>query len=228
MATDRQIAANRLNAQASTGPSTENGKRRSRRNALRHGLTAESVVTAFEDEASYKKFEKIVIADYAPESAIERGLVVRLASLLWRLRRAVAIESGLFQIQGQIIRDRRLTNKHDNPDDPLKVFYDLLRQHSRDQASDVTKESVDGLSKERAAGAIDPAEIAVCFLRLDNHNEGMLDLVGRYETRLWRQLAQTILVIESMRRRSPLYQNRHRPGSPRAGRFPTVNWRAST
>ncbi len=108
MATERQIAANRLNAQYSTGPRTENGKRRSRRNAFRHGLTAESVVTVFEDEADYKKFENTIIADYAPESAIERGLVVRLASLLWRLRRAVAIESSLFQIQGQIVRDRRL------------------------------------------------------------------------------------------------------------------------
>ena len=95
MATDRQIAANRLNAKKSTGPRTENGKRRSRRNAFRHGLTAESVITVLEDEAAYRKFEKIVLHDYAPETAIERALVVRLASLLWRLRRAVAIETGL-------------------------------------------------------------------------------------------------------------------------------------
>ena len=92
MATDKQIAANRENAKKSTGPRTEPGKRRSRRNAYRHGLTAESVITVLEDEAAYKKFENKIIADYTPKSAIERALVVRLASLLWRLRRAVAIE----------------------------------------------------------------------------------------------------------------------------------------
>src|SRR4051812_12248172 len=104
MATERQIAANRCNAQSSTGPSTAAGKRRSRRNALRHGLTAESVITALEDERAYKRFEAIVIHDHGPETAVERALVARLASLLWRLRRAVAIETGLFAIQAQVLR----------------------------------------------------------------------------------------------------------------------------
>jgi hypothetical protein len=40
----RQFQANRLNALKSTGPRTEEGKRTSRRNALRHGLTADTVI----------------------------------------------------------------------------------------------------------------------------------------------------------------------------------------
>ena len=40
MASDRQRAANRRNAQRSTGPRSAAGKRASRQNALRHGLTA--------------------------------------------------------------------------------------------------------------------------------------------------------------------------------------------
>jgi hypothetical protein len=39
MATERQIAANRANAKKSTGPKTAVGKRRSSRNAFRHGLS---------------------------------------------------------------------------------------------------------------------------------------------------------------------------------------------
>jgi hypothetical protein len=40
----RQWAANRENPQKSTGLRTDEAKRRTRRNALRHGLTAETVV----------------------------------------------------------------------------------------------------------------------------------------------------------------------------------------
>ena len=95
----RQIAANRRNASKSTGPTTEEGKQRSRCNALRHGLTAETVIAALEDADDYTAFEGAIAADYDAQSAVERELVLRLAGLLWRLRRATSIETGLFDIQ---------------------------------------------------------------------------------------------------------------------------------
>ena len=54
MATEKQIIANQQNALHSTGPRTDSGKRRSRRNAIRHGLTAETIIDALEDPADYK------------------------------------------------------------------------------------------------------------------------------------------------------------------------------
>jgi hypothetical protein len=99
MSTLRQIGANRRNALLSTGPVTEDGKRRSRQNAVRHGLTAETVIDSLEDAEDYAAFEMSVTADYDPQSAVERELILRLASLLWRLRRATAIETGLFKIR---------------------------------------------------------------------------------------------------------------------------------
>src|SRR6478752_1788490 len=99
MTTFRQIEANRRNALKSTGPITEKGKRRSRRNAVRHGLTAETVIGALEDAEDYQAFEATIVADYDAQSAVERELVLRLASLLWRLRRATKMETGLFEIQ---------------------------------------------------------------------------------------------------------------------------------
>src|ERR1700744_4862244 len=101
MTSVRQIEANRRNARLSTGPVTEAGKRRSRQNAVRHGLTAETVIVALEDADDYAAFEMAVTADYDAPSAVERELVLRLASLLWRLRRATVIESGLFEIQAR-------------------------------------------------------------------------------------------------------------------------------
>jgi hypothetical protein len=96
MTSFRQIEANRRNARKSTGPTTEQGKQRSRRNAVRHGLTAETVIGALEDAEDYRTFEATVAADYDAQSAVERELVLRLASLLWRLRRATTMETGLF------------------------------------------------------------------------------------------------------------------------------------
>jgi hypothetical protein len=68
----RQWQANRLNALKSTGPRTDEGKRISRRNALRHGLTAETVIDALEDSEDYRGFEASIIADYDAEMAVER------------------------------------------------------------------------------------------------------------------------------------------------------------
>src|SRR6516225_9979628 len=92
MTSFRQIAANRRNASKSTGPTTEEGKQRSRCNALRHGLTAETVIATLEDADDYTAFEGAIAADYDAQSAVERELVLRLAGLLWRLRRATSIE----------------------------------------------------------------------------------------------------------------------------------------
>src|SRR6186713_1423563 len=101
MTSFRQIQANRRNALKSTGPTSEEGKQQSRRNAVRHGLTAETVIGALEDAEDYNAFEAAITADYDAQSAVERELVLRLASLLWRLRRATTIETGLFDIQAR-------------------------------------------------------------------------------------------------------------------------------
>jgi hypothetical protein len=79
------------------------GKQRSRRNAVRHGLTAETVIGVLEDAEDYKAFEEAISADYDAQSAVEceRELVLRLASVLWRLRRATAMETGLFEVQAK-------------------------------------------------------------------------------------------------------------------------------
>ena len=72
----RQIEANRRNALRSTGPKTDDGKQHASRNAVRHGLTAETVITPLEDPEDYKAFEQAVTADYEAETAVERELVL--------------------------------------------------------------------------------------------------------------------------------------------------------
>src|SRR6478672_3383116 len=98
MSSFRKIEANRRNSVKSTGPRTVAGKQRSRCNALRHGLTAETVIGALKDAEDHKALEQAVIADYDAQSAVERELVLRLASLLWRLRRAIRLTPPTMQM----------------------------------------------------------------------------------------------------------------------------------
>ena len=121
MTSFRQIEANRRNAHKSTGPNTEEGKQRSRCNAVRHGLTAETVIGALEDAEDYKAFEAAIIADYDAQSAVERELVLRLASLLWRLRRATTMETGLFEIQADYLREFR-QGRQTEPKSPELIY----------------------------------------------------------------------------------------------------------
>ena len=122
----RQIEANRRNSLRSTGPKTNNGKQRASQNAVRHGLTAETVITPLEDPEDYKAFEQAVTADYEAETALERELVLRLASLLWRLRRATSIETGLLKIPSEIHYDPRATPQSDPSHDCGVTVFPLV------------------------------------------------------------------------------------------------------
>jgi hypothetical protein len=81
MTSFRQIRGKRRNALKSTGPKTDAGKRRSRRNAVWHGLTAETVVVALEDIEDYQAFEAAVALDYDARNghAARAGAAARIA-----------------------------------------------------------------------------------------------------------------------------------------------------
>src|SRR5688572_25105653 len=105
MTSFKQMAANRLNARKSTGPRTAWGKQRSRLNALRHGLTADTVIAALECATDYRALEDSLLAEHNPRTATERELVLRLASVVWRLRRSTSIETGLFAIEAELMKE---------------------------------------------------------------------------------------------------------------------------
>jgi hypothetical protein len=93
-----RAAINRENAQKSTGPKTEAGKQKSSLNALRHGLTGQTVVLPSEDLAAYERFTQNFHDDFKPSGALEIQLVQSLASQAWRLNRAEALETNLLTL----------------------------------------------------------------------------------------------------------------------------------
>jgi hypothetical protein len=64
--TEQQLAANRANAEHSTGPNTPGGKKRSSQNALRHGITAQTTIMTDEDRIKHDEFCANMMADLAP------------------------------------------------------------------------------------------------------------------------------------------------------------------
>ena len=200
MATEKQILANQQNAKHSTGPRTESGKRRSRRNAVRHGLAAETVIDTLEDAADYRAFERAIKSDYSPQTAIESQLVSRLASLLWRLRRAVIVESGLLNMQAETIQRPYARPSRERDVDRLSIFHeflhssDLEKPRNRQQGG---KEDI-GIHPIAVETNLTNTNITRSFLRLTNLDNQVFERLGRYETTLWRQTAQILLLLSAI------------------------------
>jgi hypothetical protein len=96
MISEKQLEANRRNAQSSTGPTTEKGKRNSSHNAVRHGFTGQVVILTPEDREAHDKFCAGIIADLKPESAVEQQLAQSISEDFWRGNRLRATENNIF------------------------------------------------------------------------------------------------------------------------------------
>src|ERR1700686_2206302 len=95
MATAAQMAANAANAQHSTGPATETGKTVSSRNALKHGLTAQTILLPGEDEAAYRQLCSEMFDFWSPACVPETQLVQNLCDTQWRMNRCSRLEAAV-------------------------------------------------------------------------------------------------------------------------------------
>jgi hypothetical protein len=101
--TEKQIAANRLNAAKSTGPVSPSGKAIAARNSLKHSLLAkEIVVDAGEGAESQEQFDALLldlVDQFAPVGFLEEMLVEKIAVACWRSRRVHRYEVGLIRLK---------------------------------------------------------------------------------------------------------------------------------
>jgi hypothetical protein len=96
--TDKQLAANRANALASTGPRTPAGIAQSRWNALKHGALSKAVIPPalerFEPRPAFDELFDVLREELAPATALEEMLVERIATSYWRLARLLRAEAA--------------------------------------------------------------------------------------------------------------------------------------
>jgi hypothetical protein len=130
MATAKQIRANQKNSQKSTGPKTETGKASSSRNATKHGLYAVDIIVNSpylkEDPAEYDALVAGLIDDLKPQGAFQQQLVVKIATCLWRQRRAINAETAWINRQ---LRHNNLFPSYDYPDleeEDVEITQELL------------------------------------------------------------------------------------------------------
>src|ERR1700744_2058428 len=111
---EKQLEANRRNAQRSTGPRTEEGKKISALNARRHNLTGQGTAMTDADRIMHDAFSASIVESLAPEGAMETQLAQRIATDSWRLNRASAVEDNLFALGHNDKSDEVETPDSDN------------------------------------------------------------------------------------------------------------------
>jgi hypothetical protein len=99
MASQSQINANRRNAKKSTGPKTPEGKAKSRRNGLQHGLTAKTCMLADEDPDALVDLLEEIREKFNPQDTDEDFLIERMAKARFKYNRIMPIEAAIFNLR---------------------------------------------------------------------------------------------------------------------------------
>ena len=98
MISDKQLAANRANANFSTGPLTPEGKARTRYNAVTHALTGQLTIVAPSEHSAFTGLSDRLTADLKPSGEQELQIAARIVRDTWRLHRAAAHEENIFAL----------------------------------------------------------------------------------------------------------------------------------
>jgi len=131
MNSPRKIEANRRNARFSTGPKSSSGRARARRNALKSGIYAKTVLLPSENPAAYTALRIQVFERYEPKGPIEDGLVELIIADLWRLDRLLRIENEFICLTQST---RACRSKASESPKSIGAFLDELRAQPKRRA----------------------------------------------------------------------------------------------
>jgi hypothetical protein len=116
---ESQLAANRANAKLSTGPTSLEGKQRSRMNAGRHHLTGQVACLPDEDRDEFDRFCAAIVDDYHAEGPIETQLAQSIAEDFWRLNRGRNWETNMLAMGHFNGASDRVNSGHPELDDAM-------------------------------------------------------------------------------------------------------------
>lgn len=199
MISNKQLAANRLNAQKSTGPKTEEGKAVSRLNSLRHGLLAQDVVLPGENESAFDALYEQLREEFSPQGELEFCLVERIATSCWRLRRIGKVEVGIFEMQRSEADLQRAKSVERLSFDSDNLFgSQKARNAARDEKS--YQESLLRAEEVENSQQGDALTIGLAFIK-DSREINAFSKLSRYEVAIERSLYRAIYELQRLQDR---------------------------
>ena len=121
MSTPNQIAANRVNALASTGPLTMEGVAASKANSTRHGLSSGFSLLPHEDQQEFNSLTETYRAEFTPKGEHQTFIVDQMVQARWRIQRIQRLEAVAFEML--------LEPDNPNPENPdAKIVAGMIKQ----------------------------------------------------------------------------------------------------
>jgi hypothetical protein len=189
-ASDRRAAANAANARKSTGPKTAEGKARSSRNALKHGIFCKQLLMPGEDGGQLREIRKDYYFTLKPQNALELAMVERIVQSHWRLARCERAEKTmLLRLVQQ--RDEELRQQIDEKER-------IIGLHDRERDWHIANETHQRLAamKREVQRTPHPGEL---LLEFDGEVQRRLDLLNRYEQRLEYTVHRSLRDLDRLR-----------------------------
>jgi hypothetical protein len=185
MISEKQLQANRANAKRSTGPKSEKGKKRSRANAMAHGLTAKQIIVPGETPEQFERLREDLIADFAIVTTIEFELVDHLAALLLRRRRPPVLEAALL---------KTLISP------PFEEFIEALTTEEIEQLMKISRKTLESQGVDLSDITERQPGESRREAGLPRHIE-MLNVYARYETHIMNEIVKTVRLLLSLQER---------------------------
>ena len=144
MATEAQIAANRKNAQLSTGPRTDEGKARSSQNAVSSGLFTRQNCVQPQEQDEYNNLYNAMWHNLSPAGPMEEMFATEIIRGAWRLRRCATAEADLLEVVDKEARRRHAQliygdiEPYSRPLDPMIYASHATTQAGIDRARNQT------------------------------------------------------------------------------------------
>ena len=161
-----KLSANRLNAQFSSGPRTEQGKSRISGNAVSFGLFAIRDFVRADEHEDYHILRQSLLSDLHPEGVLELAHTGEILSATWRLLRCGLLEATLALPNEALPNPNDLTPEAmpqeipDPMEDPKNVKLQASIDRARTQAWNMLRRATTELERLQARRASKPADSA--------------------------------------------------------------------